>query len=161
MIVLQVGTFKVSELARIKGGADLSWDTDVSRIDSTVVMMKRRARHKNGLTLLIGIKALYSPGIRSNEKTHINCGSSARMAGNVRANVDQIQRQGRSNNTTINGAYLTNLPRELVRSMAGFPTNGRFFYLARAAPFSPFPSAHLPICPSSHLPIFPATFPSA
>ncbi|SAM00849.1 hypothetical protein [Absidia glauca] len=55
------------------------------------------------------------------------------MAGNVCANVDQIRRQGRWNYTTINGAYLTNLPRELVRSMAGFPTCGRFFYLARAA----------------------------
>ncbi|SAM04205.1 hypothetical protein [Absidia glauca] len=79
------------------------------------------------------VKALSSPGIRANKKTHINCGSSARMAGNVCANVDQIRRQGRWNNTTINGAYLTNFPRELVRSMAGFPTYGRFFYLAHAA----------------------------
>ncbi|SAM01457.1 hypothetical protein [Absidia glauca] len=78
-------------------------------------------------------KALSSPGIRSNKKTHIKCGSSARMAGNVCANVDQIRRQGRWNNTTINGTYLTNLPRELVRSMAGFPASSRFFYLARAA----------------------------
>ncbi|SAL99906.1 hypothetical protein, partial, partial [Absidia glauca] len=57
----------------------------------------------------------------------------ARMAGNVCANVDQIRRQGRWNNITINGAYLTNLPRELVQSMAGFPTYGRFFYITRAA----------------------------
>ncbi|SAM00264.1 hypothetical protein [Absidia glauca] len=57
-------------------------------------------------------KALSSPGIRSNKKTHINCGSSARMAGNVCANVDQIRRQGRWNIITINGAHLTNLPRE-------------------------------------------------
>ncbi|SAM02324.1 hypothetical protein [Absidia glauca] len=57
-------------------------------------------------------KALTSPGIMSNKNTRINCGSSARMA---------------------DGAYLTNLPRELVRSMADFPTYGRFFYLARAA----------------------------
>ncbi|SAM07339.1 hypothetical protein [Absidia glauca] len=78
-------------------------------------------------------KALSSPAIRSNKKTHINCGSSARMAGNGCANVDQIRRQGRWNNTTINGTYLTNLPRKLVGSMAGFPTYGRFFYLARAA----------------------------
>ncbi|SAM04244.1 hypothetical protein [Absidia glauca] len=54
-------------------------------------------------------------------------------AGNVYANVDQIRRQGRWNNTTVIGAYLPNLPRELVRSMAGFPTYGRFFYIARAA----------------------------
>ncbi|SAM07088.1 hypothetical protein [Absidia glauca] len=78
-------------------------------------------------------KTFSSPGIRSNKKIHINCGSSARMAGNMCANVDQIRRQGRRDNTTINGAYLTNLPRELVRSMAGSLTNGRFFYLARAA----------------------------
>ncbi|SAM00964.1 hypothetical protein [Absidia glauca] len=78
-------------------------------------------------------KTLSSPSIRSNKKTHINCGSSARVAGNVCANVDQIRRQGRWNNTTIYGAYLTNLPRESVRSMAGFPTYGRFFYHARAA----------------------------
>ncbi|SAM02544.1 hypothetical protein [Absidia glauca] len=82
-------------------------------------------------------KALSSPGIGSNKKTHINCGSSARMAGNVCANVEQIRRQDRSNSTTMNGAYLTNLSRELMRSMAGFPTYGRFFYLARAALNSP------------------------
>ncbi|SAM08019.1 hypothetical protein [Absidia glauca] len=78
-------------------------------------------------------KALSSPGISSNKKTHINCGSSAHMAGNVCANVGQIRRQGRWNNTTINGAYLTNLPRDLMRSMVGFPTYGRLFYFARAA----------------------------
>ncbi|SAM09480.1 hypothetical protein [Absidia glauca] len=78
-------------------------------------------------------KTLSSLGIRSNKNTHINCGSSARMAGNVCANVDQIRRQDRWNNTTINGAYLTNLPRGLVRSMAGLLTYGRFFYIARAA----------------------------
>ncbi|SAM01774.1 hypothetical protein [Absidia glauca] len=69
-------------------------------------------------------KALSSPGIMSNKNTHINCGSSARMAGNVCANVDQMRRQGRWNNTTINGAYLTSLLRESVQSMAGFPTYG-------------------------------------
>ncbi|SAL97148.1 hypothetical protein [Absidia glauca] len=79
-------------------------------------------------------KALSSPGIRSNKKTHIKCGSLARMAGNVGANVDQIRRPGRWNNTTINGAYLTNLPRELVRSMAGFPTYGRFFFILHVPP---------------------------
>ncbi|SAM04250.1 hypothetical protein [Absidia glauca] len=82
-------------------------------------------------------KVLSSPGIRYNKKAHINCGSSARMAGNMCANVDQIRRQGRWNNITINGAYLTNLPRELVRSMADFPTYDRFFYHARAALKSP------------------------
>ncbi|SAM02620.1 hypothetical protein [Absidia glauca] len=44
-------------------------------------------------------KALSSPGIRSNKNTHINRGSSARIAGNV----DQIRRQGRWNDTTMEG----------------------------------------------------------
>jgi hypothetical protein len=30
-------------------------------------------------------------------------------------------------------AYLTSLPREMMRSMTGFPINGRSFYFARAA----------------------------
>ncbi|SAL97231.1 hypothetical protein [Absidia glauca] len=78
-------------------------------------------------------KTLSFPGIRYNKKAHVNCGSAARMVGNVCANVDHIRRHGRWNDITINGAYLTNPPREMVRSMAGFPTCVRFFYLARAA----------------------------
>ncbi|SAL97466.1 hypothetical protein [Absidia glauca] len=85
-------------------------------------------------------KTLSSPGIRSNKKTHINCSSSARMVGNVCANVEQIRRQGRCNNTTINGAYFTNLPRELVQSMAGPPHMVDSFIL------------HVP--PLAHLPSF-------
>ncbi|SAL94984.1 hypothetical protein [Absidia glauca] len=84
-------------------------------------------------------KALSSPGIRSNKNTHINCGSSARTAGNVCANVDHLRRQGRWNNTTINGAYPNDLPRELVQSMAGFPTLVDFFIL-HVPPFT-----HLPV----------------
>jgi hypothetical protein len=61
------------------------------------------------------------------------------MAGNMYANVNQMRRQDRWNNTTINGAYLANLSRELVRSMADFPTYGRFFLL------------HVP--PLTHLPV--------
>ncbi|SAM07695.1 hypothetical protein [Absidia glauca] len=78
-------------------------------------------------------KALFFLGIRSNKNAHINCGSSAHVYGNVCANVDHLRRQGRWNNTMINGAYLTILSRELVRSMADFPLYGRFFYFVRAA----------------------------
>ncbi|SAL98033.1 hypothetical protein [Absidia glauca] len=55
------------------------------------------------------------------------------MAEIVGANEDQIRRQGRWNNATMNGAYLTSLPKEMVRLMASFPTKYRFFYFARAA----------------------------
>jgi hypothetical protein len=45
-----------------------------------------------------------------------------------------IKYDAKSDETTqLNGAYLINLPSDLVRSMAGFPTYGRFFYIARAA----------------------------
>ncbi|SAL96643.1 hypothetical protein [Absidia glauca] len=67
-------------------------------------------------------KASSSLGIMSNKNTHINCGSSARMAGKVCANVDQIRRQSRWNDTTINGSYLTNLPRKLIARAALNPS---------------------------------------
>ncbi|SAM08961.1 hypothetical protein [Absidia glauca] len=78
-------------------------------------------------------KALSSPGIRSYKETHVNCGSSARMAGIVCANEDQIRCQSRWNNTRMNDVYLTSLPREMMQSMEGFPINVRSFYLARTA----------------------------
>jgi histidinol-phosphate/aromatic aminotransferase/cobyric acid decarboxylase-like protein len=33
----------------------------------------------------------------------------------------------------MNGAYLTSIARDMMRSMASFPTNGLSVYLARAA----------------------------
>ncbi|SAM07770.1 hypothetical protein [Absidia glauca] len=59
--------------------------------------------------------------------------SSARMAGIVCANSDQIPAHGRWISTTMNDVYLTRIPREMMQSMVGYPTNGRFFYLVRAA----------------------------
>jgi hypothetical protein len=55
------------------------------------------------------------------------------MADIVGTNDDPIRRQGWWNNITMNSAYFTRLSREMMRSMAVFPTNGRSFYLARAA----------------------------
>lgn len=48
------------------------------------------------------------------------------------ASESDIRRQGRWNNTTMNGAYLTSLPRGVMRAMAGFPTSEGHFYLSRA-----------------------------
>ncbi|SAL99910.1 hypothetical protein [Absidia glauca] len=78
-------------------------------------------------------KTLSSPGIRSNKKTHINCGSSARMRVTCVRTWIKNDANADGNSTPISGAYLTNPSRELVRSMVGFSTYGRFFYLARAA----------------------------
>ncbi|SAM01858.1 hypothetical protein [Absidia glauca] len=101
----------------------------------------RPVRHKNGLTLLTGNRSA-GPSlllVSGPTKRHISLAAHQPvMAGDVCANVDQIRRQGRWNNTSINGAYLTNLPRKLVRSMAGLPPWVRFFYLARAALNPPY-----------------------
>ncbi|KAG1433713.1 hypothetical protein G6F56_014538 [Rhizopus delemar] len=43
----------------------------------------------------------------------------------------EIRRMGRWNNSTMNGAYLTGLPRGIMRSLAGFPTTPGAFYLPR------------------------------
>jgi hypothetical protein len=38
---------------------------------------------------------------------------------------------------SMNGPFFTSLPREMMRSLAGFPAKGRSFYLSRAAHDSP------------------------
>ncbi|SAM07846.1 hypothetical protein [Absidia glauca] len=63
---------------------------------------------RNGVTLLIWEstgKALSSDGIRPKKKTHINCGSSARMTDIKGANEDQIRHQGPGNNTTTKDIF--------------------------------------------------------
>ncbi|KAG2199391.1 hypothetical protein INT47_001573 [Mucor saturninus] len=55
------------------------------------------------------------------------------MADLAGVNEDQIRRLGRWNNTTMNGAYLTGLPREVMRVMAGFTVQQGQFYLPRAS----------------------------
>lgn len=79
------------------------------------------------------IRGLDGAKIFSKTKTHINRGSSARMADLAGVYEDQIRRLGRWNNTTMNGAYLTGLPREAMRAMAGFTIQPGQFYIPRAS----------------------------
>ncbi|SAM05200.1 hypothetical protein [Absidia glauca] len=74
-------------------------------------------------------------------------GSSDCMADIMSVNENQIRRQGRWNNTTMNGAYLTSFPRKMMRSMAGFPTKDRFCYLVRTA-LDPPASLCKKLCPA-------------
>ena len=72
-------------------------------------------------------------GITSKAKTHAARGSGARMAELAGASEDQIRRLGRWNNQSMESCYLTNLPREAIRNLAGFaPAQGSYF-LQRAA----------------------------
>lgn len=76
-------------------------------------------------------KAFKACRITSSKKTHVNRGAAARMADLQGVDESDIRRMGRWNNSAMNGAYLTGLPRGIMRSLAGFPQQGTF-YLPRA-----------------------------
>lgn len=79
------------------------------------------------------MQALEAVGIKSKAKTHIGRGSGARMADLAGASEAQIRRMGRWNNQAMEKCYLTSLPREFMRTLAGFePCRGSFF-LARSS----------------------------
>jgi hypothetical protein len=77
-------------------------------------------------------KAFNACGIISTKKTHAARGSSGRMADLNGADETDIRRQGRWNNMAMNGVYLTNLPRRVMRTMARFSPSEGQFYLPRA-----------------------------
>ncbi|OWZ08441.1 hypothetical protein PHMEG_00019017, partial [Phytophthora megakarya] len=80
------------------------------------------------------IKAFTALGMHSKAKTHAARGSGARMAELVGATESQIRRLGRWNASTMEGCYLSALPREAMRSLAGFtPDRNTFFFGARIA----------------------------
>lgn len=68
----------------------------------------------------------------TSKKTHVARGSGARMADLNGCPEEEIRRMGRWNNTTMNGAYLTGLPRELMRKAAGFFNGQGTYDVARA-----------------------------
>ncbi|ETI55557.1 hypothetical protein F443_01771 [Phytophthora nicotianae P1569] len=77
--------------------------------------------------------ALNHVGIRSKAKTHVGRGSGSRMADLGGASESQIRRLGRWNTQAMEKCYLTSLPREAMRTLAGFePSRGNFF-VARAS----------------------------
>jgi hypothetical protein len=83
--------------------------------------------------------ALEHIGLRSRAKTHVGRGSGARMADIGGASEAQIRRLGRWNNQAMEKCYLTSLPREAMRTLAGFePTRGTYF-LVRACTEPPLP----------------------
>lgn len=76
-------------------------------------------------------KAFKECNIFSSKKTHVTRGAGARMADLQGVEESEIWRMGRWNNSTMNDAYLTGLPRGIMRSLAGFPTTPGAFYLPR------------------------------
>lgn len=68
--------------------------------------------------------------IKSNVKTHMGRGSGAKMADVLGASEPDIRRSGRWNQQAVN-CYLTSLPRETMRTLAGFPKDRGHFYIPR------------------------------
>ncbi|KAE8964038.1 hypothetical protein PR001_g29185 [Phytophthora rubi] len=79
------------------------------------------------------VKAFTALGMHSKAKTHAARGSGSRMAELAGASESQIRRLGRWNAGAMEGCYLTALPRDAMRSLAGFSPDRRSFYLERAA----------------------------
>jgi hypothetical protein len=66
------------------------------------------------------LAALKHIGVRSKAKNHVGRGSGSRMADLGGASESQIRRLGRWNNQAMEKCYLTSLPREAMRTLAGF-----------------------------------------
>jgi hypothetical protein len=71
-------------------------------------------------------------GIRSKEKTHSARKQSVRHAELGGVSESQIRRAGRWNTDAMTGVYLSYLPRGFIRSIAGFPQEGKAYFLPRA-----------------------------
>lgn len=74
--------------------------------------------------------AFVACNITSSKTTHVGRGAAARMTHLQGVQESDIRRMGRWNNPSMNGAYLTGLPRGIMRAFAGFPSEqgGAFFF---------------------------------
>jgi hypothetical protein len=77
-------------------------------------------------------KMFQAVGIHSKEKTHSLRKQSVRHAELSGVKETQIRRAGRWNTDAMTGAYLSYLPRAFMRSIAGFPKEGKGYFLPRA-----------------------------
>lgn len=77
-------------------------------------------------------EAFKAIGLQSKAKTHAMRGSGSRMAEMLGTSEAAIRRLGRWNNSALTNSYLTHIPREALRTMAGFTREAGQFYLVRA-----------------------------
>lgn len=78
-------------------------------------------------------KALAAAGVASVLKTHLPRSSGSQHAENKGAAYAQISQAGRWAQSILVKAYLTHLPREFMRIVAGFTASAGDYFLARAA----------------------------
>lgn len=77
-------------------------------------------------------KAFKRCQIHSRHKTHAGRGSGARYAVSSGATEDQVRKHGRWQQDALQKHYLTGLPKQVIRTMNGFPPEGHGFFLKRA-----------------------------
>jgi Centromere DNA-binding protein complex CBF3 subunit, domain 2/Transcriptional activator of glycolytic enzymes len=78
-------------------------------------------------------RAFAEAGIHSSKVTHTMRGSSARIAEAQGISEDQIRRAGHWERGSMSTAYLSQLPREWIRTTAGFSATPGNYHLRRAA----------------------------
>jgi hypothetical protein len=77
-------------------------------------------------------------GVVSSKKTHLPRRVGAQNAETYGTSLAQISQAGRWNQSVLCQAYLTHLPREFMRVVAGFSTSSGDYFLARAAHEPPY-----------------------
>jgi hypothetical protein len=77
-------------------------------------------------------------GLVSKKKTHLPRRVGAQNAETYGSSLAQISQVGRWNQSVLCQAYLTHLPREFMRIVAGFSPTAGDYYLARAAHEPPY-----------------------
>ena len=76
--------------------------------------------------------ALRYAGVLGSKATHENRRFGARLAELGGASYDQIARAGGWATAVMDTAYLSHLPRQAMRAIAGHPKDGGLFFLPRA-----------------------------
>ena len=81
------------------------------------------------------IKGVYAPlGLAYSKVTHAGRGSGTKYAELLNIHEDQIRRAAHWNSDAMHKGYLTTLPREFMRGMAGFdPKHPGTYHIARSA----------------------------
>ncbi len=77
-------------------------------------------------------------GVVSSKKTHLPRRTGAQEAETYGTSLAQISQAGRWNQSTLVKAYLTHLPRQFMRVVAGFSGSSGDYFLARAAYDPPY-----------------------
>jgi hypothetical protein len=77
-------------------------------------------------------------GVVSSKKTHLPRRVGAQSAETHGTSLAQISQAGRWNQSVLCQAYLTHLPREFIRVVAGFSPSAGDYFLARAAHEPPY-----------------------